>query len=83
MTGSAIVVAEVRRGAAELPAGAWGRSVTFLESRGDFDRHSGATRSPPGLDYLDSLGMAEPLWPPSRTPVQHVPLAHAPRLPTR
>lgn len=39
-----------------------GVPVTLLESRGDFDRRfRGDTLAPPVLDYLDSLGMAEPL----------------------
>lgn len=39
-----------------------GVPVTLLESRGDFDRRfRGDTLAPPVMDYLDTLGLAEPL----------------------
>jgi 2-polyprenyl-6-methoxyphenol hydroxylase-like FAD-dependent oxidoreductase len=39
-----------------------GVPVTLLESRGDFNRRfRGDTLAPPVLDYLDTLGLAEPL----------------------
>jgi 2-polyprenyl-6-methoxyphenol hydroxylase-like FAD-dependent oxidoreductase len=63
MTGSAIVVGGGPAGVlltSLLARG--GVEVTLLESRGDFDRRfRGDTLAPPVLDYLDTLGLAEPL----------------------
>ncbi len=63
MTGSAIVVGGGPAGVLLtylLARG--GVAVTLLESRGDFDRRfRGDTLAPPVLDYLDALGLAEPL----------------------
>ena len=63
MTGSTIVVGGGPAGVLlSYLLARGGVAVTLLESRGDFDRRfRGDTLAPPVLDYLDSLGMAEPL----------------------